>query len=168
MAGTASSVGLDFLPLSATNSQLYPSFFFSPYIIHVTILPFPPAFSVCHATSSVCFFLILPSFSIYPQFFPPLLLSPLPLPYTPPLLPPLLFPAELQPSSCSPLRIFTRAVLPTIRTHYCQLCHLRPPERQKKRRGGDGTVPVEVGRVCVRRGGGVLYSFLDTATKRCV
>lgn len=66
-------------------------------------------------------------------------------------LPPLLSPAVRQPSSRSPLRIFTRAALPTIRTHYCQLCHLRPPERQKQRRGGDGTVPKEW------RGGRVVY-----------
>lgn len=36
----------------------------------------------------------------------------------------------------SPLCIFTRTALPTIRTHYCQLCHLRSPESQKKGRMG--------------------------------
>lgn len=82
---------------------------------------------------------------------------------------PLVSPATLQPSSCSPLHICSRALLPTIRTHYCQLCHLRPPERQKKRRGGDGTVPNGGGvGVCTRQRGRVLFSILDTATKHSV
>lgn len=119
---------------------------------------------------------LIPTFPMYSQFFPPHPTSiffylPPPLSalhFLSPFLPPLVSPAIWQPSSRSPLRIFTRAVLPTIRTHYCQLCHLRPPERQKKRRGGGGTVPVEVGLMCMWWGGRVLYSILDTTTKHSV
>lgn len=130
--------------------------------------------------------LLVPSNPLLPSFFPSIplhlysvlssptslhFLPPLSLTYIlflPPSLPPLLPPTIRQPSSRSPLRIFTRAALPTIRTHYCQLYHLRPPERQKKRRGGEGTVPVEVGWVSMWWVGGVLYSILDTATKHSV
>lgn len=55
-------------------------------------------------------------------------------PYGPPQ-PPLPLPLCLL-HTLYPLRIFTRTALPTIRTHYCQLCHLRSPESQKKGRMG--------------------------------
>lgn len=56
--------------------------------------------------------------------------------------------ANRQEHSLYPLCIFTQAALPTIRTHYCQLCHLRSPESQKK--GGWGsTVPMKLGSVCI-------------------
>lgn len=143
-------------------------------IICATSPPFPLKFYPWHVNSSACpFNPFLPSFlSFCLSFF-------LPCPYIPDSfffftspfsalrsLPP--SPAVRQPSSCSPLCIFTRAALPTIRTHYCQLCHLRPPEKQKKKRGGYGTLPMEVGWVCMWWGGGVLYSILDTATKHSV
>lgn len=44
-------------------------------------------------------------------------------------------PAKCQDRSLSPSCIFTRTALPTIRTHYCQMCHLRLPERQKQLMG---------------------------------
>lgn len=153
--------------LSAVNSQLCSSFSSSSS-------PFPLYFYACHVTFACAFNPNLPHvFSIlssppYLHFFfylPPPFSA---LHFLSPFLPPLVSPAIWQPSSRSPLRIFTRAVLPTIRTHYCQLCHLRPPERQKKRRGGGGTVPVEMGLMCMWWGGRVLYSILDTTTKHSV
>lgn len=108
------------------------------FIIHVTFLLFPTNSLLGKSVPQLILFNTSLFFHIY--FLPPLYHCLLPL-----LLPPPLYPAVLQPSSLSPSHIFTRAVLPTIRRHYCQLCHLRPPERLERRRGGDGTVPVEVG-----------------------
>lgn len=48
-----------------------------------------------------------------------------------------LTPAVAPPNSSSLLRIFTCAVLPTFRTHYCQLCHLRPSEKKGEEGGGE-------------------------------
>lgn len=47
----------------------------------------------------------------------------------------LVSPGERQAHSLSPLCVFARTALPTIRAHYCQLCHLRLPERQEKMDG---------------------------------
>ena len=140
-SGTASSVGLYFshwiptLVLLVFLGVIHTSSLPPPPPPSVSVLSFSPPlhrpFSIIFHTSSI---LSSPP-SLY--FYLPLLCLTFP-----PSLPPLLSPAVRQPSSSSPLRIFTRAALPTIRTHYCQLCHLRPPERQKER-GEEGTAPCQ-------------------------
>lgn len=66
---------------------------------------------------------LIPFIPIYSQFLPFSIFA-LHFPPTSPLVSPA--------HSLSPLCVFTHTALPTIRTRYCQLCHLRLPERWKK------------------------------------
>lgn len=133
MTGTASSYGfILFIPRSALAAFV---FFVPSYLF----LFFPVSSSIL----GMLFLLLVLLIIVFPRFFPLRICSVLSCPpffhfylpvLPPPFVPSLLSPAVHLPSSCSSLHFFTRAALPTIRTHYCQLCHLRPPERQRKRR----------------------------------